>query len=92
MVKPGRQPPQRTCVACGGRADKRELLRIVAPKGGMVHLDPGGKSPGRGAYLCRECLAGGRTASKGRLSYALRRGLTDEEFEALAQQMTAVTG
>jgi predicted RNA-binding protein YlxR (DUF448 family) len=92
MVRPGRQPPQRTCVACGSKADKRDLLRIVAPKDGPAHIDPTGKSPGRGAYTCRECLASGRTAGKGRLSYALRRGLTDEEWTALTQQMTAVIG
>jgi predicted RNA-binding protein YlxR (DUF448 family) len=90
MVRPDRPPQQRTCVACGTKADKRELLRIVAPKNGPAHLDPTGKSPGRGAYTCRECLASGRTAGKGRLSYALRRGLTDEEWTALTQQMTAV--
>ncbi len=89
MVKPDRQPPQRSCIACGSKADKRELLRIAAPKDGPAHLDPTGKSPGRGAYMCRECLASGRTADKGRLSYALRRGVTDQEWAAIAQQMTA---
>lgn len=92
MVKPGRRPPQRTCVVCDRKADKRALLRIVAPKGGPPHLDPTGKSPGRGAYTCRKCLASGKTARKGRLSYALRRGLTDEEWTTLGQQMAAATG
>ena len=92
MARPGRQPPQRTCVACGKKADKRDLLRIVAPKDGPARLDPTGKSPGRGAYTCRDCLASGRKTGKGRLSYALRRGLTNEEWTDIERQMTAVTG
>ena len=30
MARPGRQPPQRTCVACGKKADVREEIYFVA--------------------------------------------------------------
>lgn len=43
--------PLRMCVACRARRPKRELLRIVLTQGGPV-IDPSGKKPGRGAYIC----------------------------------------
>jgi len=40
----------RTCVGCGARAAKSDLLRVVAV-GGEVVADPAARMPGRGAYL-----------------------------------------
>lgn len=40
----------RTCVGCGRRAAKSDLLRVVAI-GGEIVADPAARSPGRGAYL-----------------------------------------
>lgn len=40
----------RTCVGCGKRAAKSDLLRVVAV-GGEVVADPAARRPGRGAYL-----------------------------------------
>jgi predicted RNA-binding protein YlxR (DUF448 family) len=51
--------PIRQCIACRERRPKRELLRIVMTEGGPV-LDPTGRKPGRGAYVCPdrpECWA-----------------------------------
>ncbi len=44
--------PQRTCIACQEKRPKRELLRIVRTPQGTIEVDPKGKKPGRGAYLC----------------------------------------
>ena len=44
----------RTCVGCGLRAAKRDLLRIVVDRRGTdaeIVADPAARSPGRGAYL-----------------------------------------
>jgi predicted RNA-binding protein YlxR (DUF448 family) len=43
--------PLRMCVACRKRRPKGELLRVVLTEGGFL-LDPTGKLPGRGAYVC----------------------------------------
>ena len=40
----------RTCVGCGTRAAKSDLLRVVAVDGEIV-VDPAARRPGRGAYL-----------------------------------------
>ena len=50
--------PQRTCVACRKKQDKKDLLRIVK-SGENVVVDIGGKTDGRGVYVCKdtECAA-----------------------------------
>ena len=67
-----RKTPIRTCVSCRTSSVKRELVRIVRTVGGEVRVDPTGKMPGRGAYLCgaKECLALALKANK--LGRALR--------------------
>lgn len=50
--------PQRMCVACRTMRSKRELIRLVINAAGDITLDPTGRKPGRGAYVCRrrQCL------------------------------------
>ena len=66
--------PQRQCMGCRERKDKRELIRVVRSPEGAVTLDFKGKAPGRGAYLCPkpECL------KKAIRSKALERSLETE--------------
>ena len=46
------------CVGCREMKEKRTLIRVVRSPEGSVSLDPGGKKPGRGAYVCKDqgCL------------------------------------
>ena len=50
--------PQRTCMGCNTKKDKKDLIRIVKNKDGEINIDKSGKMQGRGAYLCNniECL------------------------------------
>ncbi len=43
--------PMRTCVVTKEVKPKKELIRIVATKEGIVTVDTKGKANGRGAYL-----------------------------------------
>ena len=63
--------PERTCVGCRGKAGKRELLRVARGPDGVV-VDPGGRAPGRGAYVHRapECVEA--ALKRGALWRALR--------------------
>ena len=63
--------PQRQCMGCRERMEKRELIRVVRTPDGQVSLDFGGKVSGRGAYICpkAECL------KKAQKSKALDRSL-----------------
>jgi uncharacterized protein len=66
------RPAQRMCVVCRAVRDKRMLVRVHQRAGGTVTVDPTGKGPGRGAYLCprRACWL---DAGLGRrLGHALR--------------------
>ena len=46
--------PMRTCVVCHEKLEKRELLRIVKNKEGIVSVDTTGKANGRGAYIKKD--------------------------------------
>lgn len=82
-----RQQPSRMCVACREMKDKRSLIRVVRSPQGEITLDPGGKAPGRGAYICRsqECW---KRAKKARsLEKALKTKLSDQLLDQLAQEI-----
>ncbi len=86
----GRSAPIRTCVSCREHIEKRELLRIVRGADGKAHVDPTGKAPGRGAYLCgaKECLA---QAIKGKkLGRALRCDIQAELIRELEDRTLPV--
>ncbi|MGD0196118.1 MAG: YlxR family protein [Candidatus Dormibacteria bacterium] len=47
--------PLRTCAGCRKVREKADLVRLAfVATSGRVTLDPSGRCPGRGAYLCRE--------------------------------------
>ncbi len=50
--------PQRQCMGCRERKEKREMIRVVRTPEGSVSLDFSGKQNGRGAYICPnpDCL------------------------------------
>ncbi len=79
--------PQRQCMGCRERKEKRQLIRVVRKTDGTVSLDFSGKVSGRGAYLCPDpaCLA------KAQKSKALERSLEvsipEEVYSRLAKEM-----
>ncbi len=46
--------PMRKCVVTNERFPKKELIRIVKSKEGLVQVDLSGKLNGRGAYLKKD--------------------------------------
>ena len=75
-----RRTSLRTCVVCQQPQPKKSLLRIVRSPEGEVSVDPTGKRPGRGAYVCDriDCRTGKRAAQQ--LSRALRHPVTDTDL------------
>jgi predicted RNA-binding protein YlxR (DUF448 family) len=45
--------PVRTCVSCGTKQAKRDLIRFLVNGTGQVVRDDQGKAQGRGAYVCK---------------------------------------
>lgn len=80
-----RRFPQRMCVACRTRGDKKSLLRVVRTPEGQIEVDPTGRSPGRGAYLCPNRACWEQALKKRSLNRALRSVLTAEEVTRLRQ-------
>lgn len=83
MAERTAQNHERTCIACGKKAPKAQLLRIVRSANGSVSFDETGRAAGRGAYVCsQECF---EKAKDARLSRALKTGITSNDAQALAQ-------
>ena len=61
------------------------MVRIVRTPDRGVKVDESGKASGRGAYLCRERKCWERALSEKRLEYALKTGLSKEEWETLLE-------
>ena len=84
--------PQRQCMGCRERKDKKAMIRVVRCTDGSVSLDFSGKLNGRGAYVCPdlECL------KKAQKSKALERSLEvvipQEVYDLLEKEMEAGRG
>jgi predicted RNA-binding protein YlxR (DUF448 family) len=83
-----RRVPVRTCIVCGEKAPKRELTRVVVDPDGTVHVDPTGKAPGRGAYLCGKSSCRQRVLMGERLARSLRQPVSVEAREGLAERLS----
>ena len=57
-VKTLKKIPQRSCMGCNQKKDKKDLIRIVKNKYWNIFIDKIVKLEGRGAYICDsiECL------------------------------------
>ncbi|MDR1753857.1 MAG: YlxR family protein [Eubacterium sp.] len=57
-----RKKPERKCLGCGEKIEKRNMLRVVKSPAGEISFDLTGKKSGRGAYICKnvECFAKAR--------------------------------
>lgn len=78
-----RHVPQRTCVACRDKTNKRALFRVVRTSDGQAEVDLTGRKPGRGAYICDTPACWERATSTGILDNALKTELTQETKNAL---------
>jgi predicted RNA-binding protein YlxR (DUF448 family) len=67
--------------------EKKSLIRVVRSPEGEVSLDPTGKKPGRGAYVCREgeCLA--KAIRQKQLERQLNAGMSEAVSEALKAEL-----
>ena len=77
--------PQRTCVACRQKSDKKDLIRLVCGENGAVEVDIPAKKPGRGVYLCPKKDCWELALKKNRLEYALRTKLSSANRQFLVQ-------
>ena len=84
--------PQRQCMGCRERKNKRDLIRVVRQTTGEVSLDFSGKLNGRGAYICPdpECLKRARKARS--LERSLEASIPEEVYDRLEKEMEGSRG
>ncbi|WP_322172424.1 RNase P modulator RnpM [Acutalibacter caecimuris] len=92
-----KKTPMRMCTGCGQMKPKKELVRIVKapeeqdasgrPLPPAISLDPTGKKPGRGAYLCHsgQCLRLARKARRLERAFACK--IPDDVYEKLEGEL-----
>jgi predicted RNA-binding protein YlxR (DUF448 family) len=64
--------PVRTCISCGAKGHKNELIRLILDGEGQVVRDDERKRHGRGAYVCQNKLCQEGLSKKKRLDRAFR--------------------
>ena len=79
--------PQRQCMGCRERKNKKDMIRVVRETSGNVTLDFSGKLNGRGAYVCPdpECLKKARKAKS--LDRSLETPIPEEVYDRLEKEM-----
>ncbi len=63
-------------------------MRIVRTAEGNMLVDPFGRSPGRGAYVCRTVECFDKAINKGALARALKTPLPTDLRDALGESLT----
>lgn len=80
----GKHRPQRTCVVCREKKDKRGLTRFIIA-GARLQIDESGKMNGRGAYLCSKSACWELAAARPLMAKALRAELSHNDRIYLRQ-------
>lgn len=65
--------PIRTCISCGAKRRKDDLVRLILDARGTVIRDVDGKGQGRGGYVCRSEACLGKLDQGKRLNRAFRK-------------------
>ena len=81
--------PQRQCMGCRERKEKRAMIRVVRTPEGEVTLDFSGKKNGRAAYLCPnpDCLK--KAIRSKALDRSLEVTIPQEVYDRLEKEMEA---
>ena len=79
--------PQRQCMGCRERKEKREMIRVVRSPEGSVNLDFRGKAPGRGAYICPDPACLKKAIRSKALERSLEVAIPEEIYARLEKEM-----
>lgn len=78
-----KKQPQRTCMGCNEKKDKKDLIRIVKNKDNEISVDRTGKKEGRGAYICDDVNCLEKVIKSKRLERVLEIPISKEIYESL---------
>ena len=86
-----KKTPMRMCLGCREMKPKPELIRVVRAPDGTVSLDPVGKKPGRGAYVCKNAACLTRAIKQRQLERQLEVPLGEETAAALQAALDSLS-
>ncbi|MCI8486413.1 MAG: YlxR family protein [Clostridia bacterium] len=75
--------PQRSCIGCNIKKDKKELIRVVKDKDGNISIDKTGKANGRGAYICNNVQCLEKAIKSKRLERTFEKSIDAQIYENL---------
>ena len=78
-----KRQPQRTCMGCNEKKEKKDLIRIVKNKNNEISIDRTGKLDGRGAYICDDIKCLEKVIKSKRLEKIFDYKISDEIYENL---------
>ena len=78
-----KKQPQRTCMGCNEKKDKKDLIRIVKNKQNEINIDKTGKLEGRGAYICDSIICLEKAIKTKRIEKVFEQKIPDEIYERL---------
>jgi hypothetical protein len=80
-----REQPQRTCIVCRKKGDKKDFIRIVRTPQGDFVLDKTGKVSGRGAYICasQDCIE--KCVKTRALNRAFKQEISKETYDKILE-------
>jgi len=70
--------PERSCIGCGRKTAKDELLRFVRREDATLLFDESQREAGRGGYLCPQEACFASALKKRRLSVRFRREVRED--------------
>lgn len=78
-----KRQPQRTCMGCNIKKDKKDLIRVVKNKENQINIDKTGKLDGRGAYICDDIKCLEKLIKSKRLEKVFDMKISEEIYENL---------
>ena len=78
-----KKQPERTCMGCNEKKEKKDLIRIVKNKENEINIDKTGKLPGRGAYICNNIECFEKLKKSKRLEKVFEMKISEEIYEKL---------
>ena len=78
-----KRQPQRTCMGCNEKKDKKDFIRIVKNKENQIDIDRTGKLEGRGAYICDDIKCLEKVIKSKRLEKVFDMKISEEIYENL---------
>lgn len=76
---------------CGERFPKKDLIRVACAEGNIIY-DSGGKSGGRGAYICKNPDCHDKLLKKRVLDRAFRRSVSISVYEEILKEINQSNG